>query len=37
MGNAWLVHLSKVRRANPKIKNFATLARLAKKSYSRNK
>ena len=31
--NKWLVHLAKVRRANPKIKDVAKLAKLAKKTY----
>ena len=33
MANKWLVHLAKVRKANPKIKDVAALAKLAKKSY----
>lgn len=33
MANRWLIHLAKVRRANPKIKDVAALARLAKKTY----
>ena len=31
--NPWLVHLAKVRKANPKIKDVAKIAKLAKKSY----
>jgi len=31
--NKWMIHLAKVRRANPKIKNVVELARLAKKTY----
>ena len=31
--NAWIVHLSKIRAENPKIKDVAKLAKLAKKSY----
>jgi len=31
--NSWLIHLAKVRKANPEIKNVAQLARLAKKTY----
>jgi len=31
--NPWLVHLAKVRKANPKIKDFAKLAKIAKKTY----
>jgi len=33
--NPWMVHLAKVRKANPKIKDFAELAKIAKKSYSK--
>jgi hypothetical protein len=33
MTNPWLIHLAKVRKANPKIKDVAVLAKLAKKSY----
>jgi hypothetical protein len=33
--NKWLAHLAKVRRANPKIKDVAQLARLAKKTYKK--
>lgn len=31
--NPWILHLKKVRAANPKIKDVKTLAKLAKKSY----
>jgi len=31
--NKWLDHLAKVRKAHPKIKDVAELAKLAKKSY----
>jgi len=31
--NKWMLHLSKVRKANPKIKNVAAIAKLAKKTY----
>jgi hypothetical protein len=37
MANAWLTHLAKVRKANPKIKDVAALAKLAKKSYKSKK
>jgi hypothetical protein len=37
MANAWLVHLAKVRKANPKIKDVAKLAALAKKTYTPKK
>lgn len=33
MANKWLVHLAKVRKANPKIKDVGALAKLAKKTY----
>lgn len=33
--NPWLVHLAKVRKANPKIKDVAKLAVLAKKTYKK--
>ena len=33
MANKWLVHLAKVRKENPKIKDVGQLARLAKKTY----
>jgi hypothetical protein len=32
--NPWLVHLAKVRKANPKLKDFKKLSLLAKKSYT---
>ena len=35
--NPWLVHLAKVRKANPKVKDVAKLAKLAKKTYQRGK
>ena len=31
--NPWMIHLAKVRKDNPKIKDVAALAKLAKKSY----
>lgn len=31
--NPWLVHLAKVRRANPQIKDVSKLAKLAKRTY----
>lgn len=31
--NPWLVHLAKVRKENPKIKDVKQLAKLAKKTY----
>jgi hypothetical protein len=31
--NPWMIHLAKVRLANPKIKDVGAMARLAKKSY----
>jgi len=31
--NKWMVHLAKVRKENPKIKNVAMIAKIAKKSY----
>ena len=37
MANAWLVHLAKVRKANPKIKDVAKLAKLAKATYKPKK
>jgi hypothetical protein len=37
MKNAWLTHLAKVRKDNPKIKDVAALAKLAKKSYKPKK
>jgi len=33
--NAWLVHLAKVRKANPKIKDVGALAKLAKSTYKK--
>lgn len=33
MANKWLLHLKKVRAANPKIKGVAAIAKLAKKTY----
>jgi hypothetical protein len=33
--NPWLVHLSKVRAANPKVKDVGKLAKLAKASYKK--
>jgi hypothetical protein len=33
MVNKWLVHLAKVRKQHPKIKDVAELAKLAKKTY----
>ena len=35
MVNKWMVHLAKVRKANPKIKNVAELAKLAKQTYKK--
>ena len=34
MVNPWLVHLAKCRKANPKVKDVAVLAKLAKKTYT---
>ena len=31
--NEWMLHLARVRKANPKIKDVAALAKLAKKTY----
>ena len=31
--NPWFAHLAKTRKANPKIKDVAVLAKLAKKTY----
>ena len=31
--NKWLVHLAKVRKENPKVKDIKILAKMAKKSY----
>jgi hypothetical protein len=33
--NPWLVHLAKVRKANPKVKDVKALAKLAKKTYKK--
>jgi len=33
--NPWMVHLSKVRKANPKIKDVGKLAKLAKSTYKK--
>lgn len=33
--NKWLTHLAKVRKENPKIKDVARLAKLAKKTYKK--
>jgi len=35
MANKWIVHMAKVRKANPKIKDFKALANLAKKTYKK--
>jgi len=35
MANKWFIHLAKVRKANPKIKDIGTLAKLAKKTYKK--
>jgi hypothetical protein len=35
--NPWILHLSKVRKANPKIKDVAKLAKLAKSTYKPKK
>jgi len=35
--NPWMIHLAKVRKDNPKIKDITLLAKLAKKSYKPNK
>ena len=35
MVNKWLVHLAKVRKANPKVKDISKLAKLAKKTYKK--
>jgi hypothetical protein len=37
MVNAWIKHLAKVRKENPKIKDVAKLAKLAKKTYTPKK
>jgi hypothetical protein len=31
--NKWLLHLARCRKANPKIKDVAKIAKLAKKTY----
>lgn len=31
--NPWLVHMAKVRKANPKVKDFKTLSKLGKRTY----
>jgi len=33
--NKWLIHLAKVRKANPKVKKVSLIAKLAKKSYKK--
>jgi hypothetical protein len=33
--NAWLEHLAKIRKQNPKIKDVAKLAKLAKSTYKK--
>lgn len=33
--NAWLVHLAKVRKENPKVKDVKKLAKLAKQTYKK--
>jgi hypothetical protein len=33
--NPWMVHLAKVRKANPKIKDVVKLSKLAKKTYKK--
>jgi hypothetical protein len=33
--NAWLEHLAKTRKANPKVKDVAKLAKIAKKTYKK--
>ena len=33
--NPWIVHLAKVRKENPKIKDIKKLAALAKKTYKK--
>ena len=35
MANPWLVHLAKVRKENPKVKDVKLLAGIAKKSYKK--
>jgi len=33
--NPWFAHLAKTRKANPKVKDVAKIARLAKKTYKK--
>ena len=33
--NPWLLHLAKVRKANPNLKDVSKLAKLAKKTYKK--
>ena len=33
MSNPWIIHLSKVRKANPKVKDIVKLSKIAKASY----
>lgn len=33
--NPWMIHLAKVRRENPKIKDVAKLSKIAKQSYKK--
>ena len=33
--NPWLKHMAKTRKENPKIKDFKTIASLAKKTYKK--
>jgi len=35
--NKWLLHLAKVRKENPKIKDVSQIAKLAKKTYKGGK
>jgi hypothetical protein len=35
--NPWIVHLNKVRKENPKIKDVVKLSKLAKKTYKPKK
>lgn len=35
MANKWLMHLAKVRKANPKIKDVVKLSKIAKASYKK--
>lgn len=37
MANKWLVHLAKVRKDNPKIKDIVKLSKIAKASYKPKK